>query len=446
MELTEHGVAAAFAREHRDLLRYCHSKGAWYVWQDTHWAKYETRLTFDLARDLADRLSAGMQFRIRAAVGRANFTGAVERFAQADQTFALTAAAWDPDPWLLGTPAGTVDLRTGLICRARREDMITRLTACAPADRVDCPLFLAFLNQATGGDQDLMTFLQRWFGYSLTGVTNAQSLVFIHGGGGNGKGVLLQTVNRIFGSYAVTAAMDTFTAQLGHRHSTDLAMLHGARLVLTTEVEEGKPWAEARIKTLTGGDPITARFMNRDNFTFTPTFKLTISGNHQPALQNVDDAARRRIHMIPFGHKPSVPDPYLTDKLQREWPSILRWMIEGCLAWQEHGLGVPQIVVDATQSYFDDQDVVQHWIDERCEVSPKVGDAVAVLSRSWQQFARDRGEDVRSPKWLAAVLQRRGFVKDKDCELFRGRGYRGICVRRHVQSVAATSEATDARA
>jgi putative DNA primase/helicase len=150
--------------------------------------------------------------------------------------------------------------------------------------------------------------------------------------------VFLNALTAILSAYAATAAMDTFTASKGDKHPTDLAMLRGARLVTASETEEGRAWAEARIKQITGGDPITARFMRQDFFTFVPQFKLTIVGNHQPVLKNVDDAARRRFNIVPFTRKPSHPDPQLEEKLRAEYPAILRWMVDGCLDWQKHGL------------------------------------------------------------------------------------------------------------
>jgi putative DNA primase/helicase len=161
--------------------------------------------------------------------------------------------------------------------------------------------------------------------------------VFCYGPGGNGKTVLLNTVSAIRGDYATVAAMETFVASQFDQHPTDMAMLCGARLVTAAETEEGRAWAETKIKQLTGGDPISARFMRQDFFTYKPTFKLMIIGNHEPALRNVDDAARRRINIVPFIRKPAVIDKQLEDKLRVEWPGILRWMIQGCLNWQTVG-------------------------------------------------------------------------------------------------------------
>ena len=333
----------------------------------------------------------------------------MERFAQADRAFAVTSKIWDADPWLLGTPGGTVDLKTGNLRPARQEDHITKQTAVTPAETADCPKWLTFLEQATDGDKALVGFLKRWLGYCLTGDTREHALLFVYGPGGNGKGVLLNTAAGILGSYATNAAMDTFTASQSDRHPTDLAMLAGARLVMTTETEEGRAWAEARIKTLTGGDPITARFMRRDFFTFMPNFKLTVSGNHKPALRNVDDAAKRRFNIAPFMNKPATPDKELPAKLQAEWPGILRWMIDGCLEWQRDGLNPPKVITEATKEYFEEQDSIRQWIEECCETGKKTqADTTEALFKSWTGYALASGEKPGTMKWFSQNLIRQG--------------------------------------
>lgn len=428
--VTEDSVAAAFAREYGTTLRFCHHAGKWHRWDGSIWRQEETRLAFDWSRRLSRQLAAATEKdKVIVTAGKAGFASGVERFAQADRAFALTADAWNRDPYLLGTPSGTVDLRTGELRSARQDDLISRSTAVAPADHADCPAWLSFLAQATANDQGVINFLQRWFGYCLTGVTNEHALLFVYGPGGNGKGVLLVTVAGILADYAATAAMDTFTVSKGDRHPTDLAMLHGARLVMTTETEEGRAWAEARIKALTGGDPITARFMRRDFFTFTPAFKLTISGNHKPALRNVDDAARRRFNIMPFLHKPDKPDRQLTEKLRAEWPGILRWLIDGCLDWQRDGLLPPKAVLEATAEYFAEQDVLTQWVEECCEQATDIGDTSSNLFTSWRLFAQTRVEDAHNAKWFGTMLERQGFRRGKDCDLFRGRGFLGIRVK-----------------
>jgi hypothetical protein len=170
--------------------------------------------------------------------------------------------------------------------------------------------------------------------------------------------------------YVTVSSIETFAASKSDRHPTDFAMLRGARLVTAQETEEGRAWNETRIKALTGGDPITARFMRQDFFTYSPTFKLVIAGNHKPNLRSVDDAARRRFHIIPFTNKPKVVDRHLAEKLKAKWPGILRWAIDGCVAWQQGGLNPPVVVLEATANYFDEQDLFRQWVEECCDVGP----------------------------------------------------------------------------
>jgi putative DNA primase/helicase len=244
--------------------------------------------------------------------------------------------------------------------------------------------------------------------------------------------VFLNTISRIMGDYATIAAMDTFTASNSDRHPTDLAMLRGARLVCVSETEEGRAWAENRIKSLTGGDPISARFMRQDFFTYQPQFKITIIGNHKPVLKNVDDANRRRLNLAPFIHKPVTPDKGLQKKMEAEHPAILSWMIDGCIDWQMHGLIRPAIVASATNEYFADQDTVRQWVEDCCDTSdrpPHVADTCQSLFASWKAYANARGEEAGGSKSFGTRLQNLGFQPIKnDCGI-RRRGYKGIRVR-----------------
>ena len=186
-------------------------------------------------------------------------------------------------------------------------------------------------------------------GYALTGSTQEAALFFLYGTGANGKTVFCNTVSGIHAAYAAVAPMETFIATKGERHPTDLAGLRGARLVTAVETEEGRHWNEAKIKALTGGDKIAARFMRQDFFEFVPQFKLVIAGNHKTGLRSINEAIRRRFNLVPFTVK--IPederDERLTEKLRAEWPGILQWMIDGCLDWQADGLRPPEAVREA---------------------------------------------------------------------------------------------------
>ena len=433
IELTEDGVALAFEQQHRNRLRYCHDTGGWYVWTDTHWQQNRDGLAFTWARDLVRTLNRQAEFKTKAITGKAAFAGSVEKFAQRARAFAVTAETWDCDPFLLGTAGGVVDLRTGQLRPAQTTDYITKLTACAPAASTDCPTWFSFLRQATAGDNHLVLFLQQWAGYVLTGSTREHALMFIYGPGGNGKSVFLNTVSRIMGDYCRTAPMDTFTSSQGDKHPTDLAMLRGARLVTATETEEGRAWAEARIKQMTGGDPVTARFMRQDFFTYTPQFKLMIAGNHKPALKNVDEAARRRFNIVPFLHKPEAPDRQLEKKLMDEAPGILRWMIEGCLDWQRSGLERPKIVTEATAEYFEAQDTIGRWIAERCILDPQLQEKPGRLLTDCKAWAAENGETPPAAQQFRSALEKvRGvrYATVKGSQTVKGLGLKPAPDRR----------------
>jgi putative DNA primase/helicase len=435
--ITEDGAAQKFADLHGSVLRFCHDMGKWYQWDGNIWRLNKTGTPFQWARELARELAENEPAKTRFIASKTSFAAGVERYARSDPTFAVTMSFWDQDPFLLGTPVGTVDLKTGLLRPSKAEDGITKGAAVSPAETADCPLWLRFLDEATNSDAEMMRFLQQWCGYALTGDIREHALVFIFGKGGEGKSVFLNTATKILADYATTAAMDTFIAARGERHSTDLAMLRGARLVTASETEEGRQWAESRIKQLTGGDPITARFMRQDNFTFQPSFKLTIVGNHKPILHQVDDAQRRRFNIVPFIHKPANPDRELEQKLKGEWPAILRWMIQGSLDWQANGLVRPQSVVNATAEYFADQDLLAQWLEDECDADPSNKwrtAAAGELFKSWNDYALRAGEKPGGQKSFSAAMQKRGFEKHRGTK--GSRQYVGIRLKPELRGDA----------
>ena len=395
--------------EARGTLRFIPERDRWIRWDGDVWRVPHRHYGFDVARKTC-QAAAGecpkdeLGFKIT----RASVVAAVERIAKATEAMATPLELWDADPMLLGTPGGVVDLQTGTLRPAQPDDFITKLTAAAPGG--ECPTWLRFLARVTNGDAELAGYLQRLAGYALTGSTREHVLAFLHGGGANGKSVLLTTLKGVLGDYAAVAQAETFTATNAERHSTEIAMLHGARLVIASETEEGRAWAEAKVKQLTGGDPITARFMRQDFFTFVPTFKLIIAGNHKPTLRNVDEAMRRRLHLVPF--TVTIPederDPELPEKLKAEWPGILAWAIAGCLAWQRDGLGAPEAIRSATRDYLADEDSLATWLAEECVTGPRYCATVAALFASWKAWADRAGEDYGTLKRFTQILNARG--------------------------------------
>lgn len=434
---TEDGVALAFTAAHKDVLRFDHTEGKWYRWTGAFWEREETKLAFQWAREACREFQKQVKADGRkpsATLSKSGTAAGVERFAQAAREFAITSHIWDSSPWHIGTPDGMVDLRTGEMLPPDATAYIRRYTAVSPAPTPHCPEWDKFLLAATRGDLGLIRFMRQWAGYCLTGDTREHALMFIYGPGGNGKSVWLNTIAGIMGTYTVNAPMDTFTASSQDKHPTDLARLAGARMVSANETEEGRAWAEVRIKALTGGDNIAARFMRQDFFEFRPTFKLIVVGNHKPGLKNVDDAARRRFNVVPFIHKPETPDRDLETKLRAEWPAILRWMIEGCLDWQRNGLVRPEVVLTATAEYFSEQDLVKTWIEDECQQGPQVYDTSAALFKAWSAFAVANGEKPGSTKWLTQTLTKYGFEQIKHVPgEHKGRGFRGIAVIRRAE-------------
>jgi putative DNA primase/helicase len=267
-EYSDDALALAFSSRHHDQLLYVPAWASWLRWDGTRWAKDDTLAVFSLARELCrakavDALLTEVKERTRLARGltSASTVAAVERLARSDHRHARPPEAFDSDPRALNTPNGVIDLRTGLMRPHRRSDLVTKVTAVAPAGT--CRRWIRFLLEITYGNRDLVRYLQRLIGYTLTGVISEHCFAFLWGPGGNGKSVLLSTVAAMLGDYATTSMADVFTVTHTDHHPTHLANLRGARMVVVAETEEGRPWAEARIKSLTGGDRITARVTRR---------------------------------------------------------------------------------------------------------------------------------------------------------------------------------------
>ncbi|UJB19254.1 MULTISPECIES: phage/plasmid primase, P4 family [Lysobacter] len=411
---SDDGLGLAFTRHYADDWRYCAAWGQWLSWTGTRWnpdrglvLQHLVRGVCRAAQPLSDRPSQ------RSKLASASTVSGVERLARSDPRHASLAEDWDRDLWALNTPTGIVDLRDGAVRRHARGEHMTKLTTASPQG--DCPIWRRFLGDITGGDLDLASYLQRVVGYCLTGVTREHALFFLYGTGANGKSVFVNTLATILGDYATNAPMETFMETRGDRHPTDLAGLRGARFVAASETEQGRRWNEAKLKAITGGDKISARFMRQDFFEYIPQFKLVIAGNHKPAIRNVDEAMKRRLHLVPFTVTipPERRDGRLTEKLLAERDGIMAWAVQGCLQWQRCGLGAPQCVIDATEEYFEGEDALGHWIEERCYLHPDARAPVADLFADWREWADASGEFVGSVKRFSDLLVTRQFQKHK---------------------------------
>ena len=422
---SEEEFALQFAARHARDLRYVAAWGRWLHWVGNRWRFDDTREPFTLARKLC-REAAARANKNEKAIASARTRAAVVSLASEDRRLKATIDQWDANLWLLNTPDGVIDLRTGKRRACSPEDYMTKMTAVGPDESCPTPLWSKFVTRVTA-DPDLAAFLARISGYALTGSTREHALFFLYGLGANGKGVFMNAITGIMGDYQRAAPIETFTASNVDRHPTELAMLRGARLVTAVETEEGRRWAESRIKMLTGGDPISARFMRQDFFEYTPQFKLIIAGNHKPGLRSVDEAIRRRFHLIPFEITipPNERDKDLGEKLKAEWPGILAWMIKGCARWQKIGLAPPGKVINATDEYLQEEDAIKLWLDERCELKASDWTPVGALYESFAGFARAAGEYVVSSKRFSQRLEALGLKPLRRDQ----RGFAGIGIR-----------------
>jgi putative DNA primase/helicase len=243
--------------------------------------------------------------------------------------------------------------------------------------------------------------------------------------------VFIETIAGIMADYSLTIPTEMLMVSQNDRHPTELARLQGVRFAIGSETETGRQWAESKIKSLTGGDKIAARYMRQDFFEFEPQFKLFVVGNHKPSLRGVDEAISRRMHLVPFTVTipPEERDPDLRDKLKDEWPAILRWAIEGCLAWQREGLKPPACVRDATADYLAGEDAFELWRDACTTREPNAWESSADLWASWKRWAENAGETVGTQKRFSQTLAQRGFVPAREGGT-GGKGYCGVRLNR----------------
>ena len=327
----------------------------------------------------------------------------------------------DGDIFKVGLANSTkiIDLKTGLVRHAERNDYITQtLNVEEVGEANKATRWLVFLNEVFGDDSELIAWFKMWCGYLLTGSTREQCFVFLYGFGSNGKGVLTKIINTILGDYSTTVGSETFTdtkRQAGAA-SPDIAKLCRARLVLSTETNEGVALSEALVKTITGEDMLSARFLNKEEFEFMPQFKVMMSGNHKPVIRGTDNGIWRRVKLLPFTRvfEEKEKDVTLTATLLTEAPHILAWMIDGCLEWQKIGLSkTPKIISDATAEYRAEQDILGLWLDEECETGAEHSQDNASLYLNYKLWCEKNSNKPASNKTFSQRLNERGFDKRK---------------------------------
>jgi putative DNA primase/helicase len=430
--VTDHELALRFVEQHVQHFRFVPEWRRWFHWNGSHWRQLETSEAAAAARQLLVKLVPDQKDRkVRNTLQSARKLSSVMQMIRIDPRIETATNVWDRHPQLLNTPAGTIDLVSGEMRPNDPADHLTQITAVAPAATADCLLFLKMLDRIFDGNQELIVYLQKTFGYCVCGETDEQEFWFGHGYGNNGKSLLMSTVAHCMGTYHRRTAVETFSLKPQEQHPTAIADLRGARLVTATESKENRNWDEALLKEMTGEEVIKARFMHKDFFEVPVTWKIFVIGNHKPRLSNIGEAMLRRIRLVPF--TVTIPaeerDRKLNVKLRAEAAGILRWMLDGHALYRKEGLQPPPIVVATTKAYVDDQDTIGQWLDECCVMETTAWTATSALIASYNGWAGTRGLFATWMNKFVEDLTIRGFVRHRHND---GNGFLGLRLKNHT--------------
>jgi len=438
--LSDAGNAERLIDRHGADLRYVPAWGTWLTWSGTHWARDEdgeiVRRCTDTIRAMADEVRRAPDDKTAAKVAAhamrceaAARLDAMERLARSHLDVVTGVDQLDDRPWLLACANGTVDLRTGTLRPAARDDLLTR--RCPVEHDLDaaCLRWETFLAEVLP-DPDVRSLVQRAVGYSLTGDVSEHRMLVCHGRGANGKSVMVETLRAVLGDHMQQLPGDSLLVRSGDRVNNDIARLPGVRMATLVEVNEARELDSALVKQLTGGDTMTARHLYRDYFEFRLQAKAWMIVNHKPGVRGDDEGLWRRLLLIPFDVviPPERRDRGLGERLRGELPGILAWAVRGCLAWQRDGLGSAARVDDATRQYRVESDVVGAFLDERCTLGgPSAWTSAAAAYDAWSRWCGEQGERPRSQRWLTIQLTERGVQRQRQGHA-GARGFAGLHV------------------
>ncbi|OEH92529.1 phage/plasmid primase, P4 family [Bacillus solimangrovi] len=429
--LTEMGNAERLVSNHKMNLRYCIEFEQWLIWDGTTWREDRKRKIERIALQTfrkmyheaqAEQYDERRKKRLEWAKASEKSSVLMNSIERAKAFLPVTKSELNTNRYLLNCSNGMIDLGTGKLCKHERNELITQNTNIPFIEDATCPTWMKFLESILKDErgnvkQELIDFLQKAVGYSLTGDISEQVLFFLWGTGRNGKSTFINIIKQLLGDYGKQANSDTFTSKMGGEVSSginnDIARLHSARMVSAVESEDGQKLSEALIKQLTGGEPITARFLRKEFFEFTPAFKIWFTTNHKPVIRGDDEGIWRRIRLVPFTF--TIPkhevDKHLPDKLEAELPGILRWAVEGCLKWQLEGLGEPAEVSTATSEYKEDMDLIVEFLRERCVLSTSAKVPVMSIYNEYLEWANVNSEYPMKKRSFSKRLEMKGYMK-----------------------------------
>jgi putative DNA primase/helicase len=422
---TDLGNAELFAALNHDRVRFDYSQQRWMLYKEHWWepdadgelmrlAKHVARALHRNAGNIDDDDKRRKEAQWALSSESRQRLEAMLILARSEKSLADAGGGWDADGWLLGVANGLVDLRTGELRDGTPDDRITLHTKIAFDPLAACPRWDRFLTEIFDGDSELISYVRRAVGYSLTGLTLEQCFFCCNGAGANGKSTFLHAIRNVLGSYASNLPFSAFELAARSTIPNDVATLPGRRFVTAIETDESARLNEARIKALTGGDIITARLLYRDLFSFRPVAKFWLAFNHPPMVADDSHGFWRRVQQIPFLRQfDPKADPTLEETLSAEAPGILAWGVRGCIEWQACGLTPPAVVQGATQTYRIESDPLREFLEDRCIQGPTEAVSAAALREAYVSWARKNGE--------ARILTRAEFTRRLQAGAFQKR-------------------------
>lgn len=424
------GNAQRLFHAHGNDLRYSFVNNCWYIWSGQYWQEDKTgeikRRADQTIRDLYIEARDEENEEVAKALTKwiTQCRNSARKKSMITETqhikgIPITPDDIDIDPWLLNCNNGTINLKTGELMKHNRKDMITKNAPVEYNPKAKAEKWIKFLYKVMDGNKELVDFLQRAIGYSLTGNMSEQCIFMTYGSGANGKSTFLETIQAMLGDYSKSTSMQTFLVKQGDSASNDIARLFGARFVATVEADEGKKLSEALVKQITGGDKMTARFLHKEFFEFIPQFKIWMGTNHKPVIKGTDNGIWRRIRLIPF--MVTIPkeeqDGNLKDKLANEWPGILAWAVKGCLEWQKQGLNPPQEIIAANESYRAEMDIIKGFLNDCCVKKPGSFLQSSTLYDMYKKWCYINGEHEFSQTKFSLKLKEKGLKNKKSVGL-----------------------------
>lgn len=432
------GNAERFVDLFGENVRYCYTEKKWYFYNSMRWSVDNLGVILRMADKCVEAMKAEAKLYLQAdEESGGDMAKAFEKHMKSSRSnkskkamlneiehhLPILPIQMDRYKMALNTPSGIINLKNGDVKAHNPEYYFTKITSVDCAEAADCPRWLAFLDDIFAGDKDLIRYIQKAVGYSLTGSTAEQCAFFLYGTGRNGKSTFIDVIRDVFGDYAANIQPETIMVKSSQSNAinSDIARLKGARLVTSVEPNEGVRLNEGLLKQLTGDDTVTARKLYSEEFEFKPEFKLWMATNHKPIIRGTDTGIWRRIHMIPFNVQ--IPedkvDKNLTHKLKAEMAGIFKWCIDGCLMWQREGLQMPAAVLKSVREYRREMDVISAFIEDKCTLEGTV--QASMLYAAYASWADSNNEYCMSnTKFSTELAKRFEKIKGRNYNYFTG--------------------------